>query len=466
MAQLIIGVGGTGKKVILFYRRLTQLLGNEQRTLIFDLPFGKEDTDKELAAEGFGRENFLEFLPIDRTLDNTLKFGEFMGFEESNELQIAARVLYTSAQMSTQLARGMNCEPLVGASAATKKLADLTDVHIKILEAAVANIEEVILVGSITGGTGSGGIPVLAAWLKQRKHKDVYGLLYLPWLNIRDTAGSVGPSNHLMRRNVHSVLSFLQQRDSALNRRVSGESIFRSYVLIGPTRDEERTDTGSSTKLVNPLHLVGAFYLLNFEALKTVRPSGEDLGPQFLEIHSNRLSPEKIRSGSVTLRIAVMRRRVLIGLLRVIAKNQHPDQALSPATLFPSSLAWDALVDTVRNVVLRSASWGREGRIWRNISRAIENAANEEELRINSLESLTKLEGAQRVFNISWEKLRHDADANRDRCLMRLQKDIEPVDPAYGKSEDDAVRFVATAIVKQVTKAVSEEIKDTATQKS
>jgi hypothetical protein len=468
MPPLIIGVGGTGKATLLVYKQMANLLGDNAESLVFDMPYGEEPIDFELAAEGVSPQRFLTLIPAGLPLNAALILDDILGIKDTidkNEREIkeeVAQVFFKPEQRRTRIIDGMNCEPVVGATLAARKLVNEKDQHYRTLKDEVAKSDDVILVGSITGGTGSGAIPALASWLSNRG-KAVYGVLYLPWLDFGSTTEAGGANNMTVRRNSAAVLNYLQDQDRATNPNSALGYIFDYYLVLGPTTAAGAADglppisSDRARRDLHPLFLVGATYLLEFETFKKKRPAGAR-GPHLVQLDRG-LRPEQIECQGTNLRAAVKRSRLRMRALQSIAA-QLPDQALSYATVFPPLLAPPALTESIRNLTDKYGGRRQIHRAWVGVRETLYRQAAAEKDRVEALANLSKQDPNRVVFDFNWTAIFNEADGQVDATYQRIKDRFEPFDPASGRSQEAAIEELSRAIIQQVRNAVDEQVRE------
>jgi len=355
----------------------------------------------------------------------------------------------------------MNCEPVVGATMAARKLVNEKDQHYRTLKDEVAKSDDVILVGSITGGTGSGAIPALGSWLSNRG-KAVYGVLYLPWLDIGSTREAGGANNMTMRRNSAAVLNYLKDQDQATNPESALGYIFDYYLVLGPTTAAGAADglppiaSDRARGDLHPLFLAGATYLLQFESIKKKRPAGAR-GPHVVQLNRG-LHPEQIECQGTNLRVAVIRARLRMRALQLIAA-QLPDQALSYATVFSRPLAWPSLTESLRSLTDRYGGRSQIHKAWVDVRERLYREAAAERERVEALANLSKQDPNSIVFDFDWTAIFNEADSRASEAGQKIKDRFRPFDPASGRSQEAAVEELSRTIIQHVRIVVAEQVR-------
>jgi len=467
MPPLIIAVGGTGKGTLLVYKRMANLLGDSAESLVFDVPYGGEPIDFALSAEGVDPHRFLTLIPAGLPLNEALVLDDILGIKDTvdkNERELkeeVAQVFFKPEQRRTRIIDGMNCEPVVGATMAARKLVDKKDQHYRMLKDEVAKSDDVILVGSITGGTGSGAIPALASWLSNRG-KAVYGVLYLPWLDISSATAAGGANNMTMRRNAGAVLNYLKDQDQATNPDSAYGYIFDYYLLLGPTTAAGAADglppiaSDRARGDLHPLFLAGAVYLLQFEGIKKKRPAGAR-GPHVVQLNRG-LRPEQIECQGTNLQVAVKRARLRMRALESIAALL-PDQALSFATVFPRPLAWPALTESIRNLTDKYGGRSQVHRAWVGVRETLVREAAAEGERVEALANVSKQDPNRVVFDFDWTAIFNAADSQATETTQKIKDRFRPFDPASGRSQEAAIEELSRTVIQQVRIVVAERVR-------
>lgn len=194
---ILIGVGGTGQTVIAAYLRLAELAG------FTPAPFYVVDSDKlgplsgtvtrlksrikkTVGGEMQHRWRIDPFptADVDRKTFGSL-FGNLTG--ERREL---FNCLFSEEAEFTQIRTGMYGRPSIGATCIRYKLLKNDDDLVEMKNTLRGGEKDIILVGSCFGGTGSGGVPMLAnEFDKLNKQEEGYSLKvdaisFLPWFRL------------------------------------------------------------------------------------------------------------------------------------------------------------------------------------------------------------------------------------------------------------------------------------------
>lgn len=454
MSDAIVAVGGTGKRAALLYLKLVNTLrpanvaspGANVFVVDMEPQPGTPDAllNDELRLGGVPANHFMSPVPSGARVDRAITLTRFMGFGQGGDGDNSslAHTLYNNNQLNVQIIRGMNCEPTVGATVASRRFVSANpEPEVQYLENRLSAFDRVIVVGSIIGGTGAGVIPQLVRWLRDRlPAKPVYGLLFLQWIEIPE--GDVDEPNDVkMAGNTKAWLNFLAEHHPE-NAYAAGGTLFQHYVLVGTPEGMPLNRAGSDSH--HPLHLLGAIYLLQFDTFLQVAPGAT--GPHYLEL-STGVTPGSIQMGDDTMEKAVIREKLLAALLGEI-REQRPDEALSPFTLFaPTALAWRPLISTLEKI---AAKWNRRkhlGEDWNQIAAAFDTERRITEDRIEELKTLTAtMPGARDVFDFDWTQISQHADASLPdarRLAKRRLREAPVALPRHERSlADVAAHFI------------------------
>ncbi|MGB7925484.1 MAG: tubulin-like doman-containing protein [Pyrinomonadaceae bacterium] len=421
MSKLIIAVGGTGKSVAAVYLRLAKFFDKPADVLIVDMLFGNEEIDKQLDKEGIKQGNFMTPWPGGTQSLDGVTFSKVVGLDDGIVERPVAQALFAESELNTLVEKGMNARPIVGATVATRKFwGGAPDTQLKNFAQRVAGYTDVFVVGSITGGTGSGVMPTLGKWLREDCGRPAHGVLFLPWISIGAGTGD-GPSDPVMQANAHAVLSYLREVDPATNPHTRSPAPFKDYVLLGLPAG--LAPGHSATAAEHPLHLVAATYLLYFDEIMTRNPE-EHSGPYYLEVTAGGLRPGDMQpTRGFSLEQAINRqywyREAMLHM-----GEQRPDEAWDYAVppLADKWLAWPALRETVRELSSRSGGRGVRGKVWEEMRKYfIEEAQNAKE-RLQWFGSILSRDTGHLAYNVSMEELEKQAGGYQRLALSDASK--------------------------------------------
>lgn len=94
MAKLLIGIGGTGKSVVLIYRKLARFFGIQNEVLIIDMPFRGEAIDEQLNDEGVEQGDFITPWPGGAVALGSATFAEVIGLGRGEIAEPVAHALF------------------------------------------------------------------------------------------------------------------------------------------------------------------------------------------------------------------------------------------------------------------------------------------------------------------------------------------------------------------------------------
>jgi hypothetical protein len=450
MPDAIIAIGGTGKRVASLYLKLVNTLrpvnitapGANVFVIDMEPESGTPDygLNQELQREGVPGSHFISPVMEEARVQRTISLSDFMEFEKGGTTLPLAYALFNTNQLNVQIIKGMNCEPTVGATVAARRFSvDVTETENEVqgLENGIAAFDNVIIVGSVIGGTGAGVTPQLVKWIKHHSPtKKIYGLLFLRWIDLpKDDAE--GASNAKMHGNTKAWLNYLLEHHPG-NYGSRGE-LFTSYVLIGAPHEMalNKADTDSH----HPLHLLGAINLLQFDRYDELT-AGSSNGPHFIELRRG-YRPQDIKVGDSSMAGAVVWEKLLAHVLSEFSRQQ-PAEALSPFTLMLSKrLSWDCFTSTMERFASR---WGRRNQLsadWKKMAAAFSVERKKSEDRVEELKKLTSvMNGADDIFDFDWNDLQRQYENKKATAVALVEDNLTEVtvpSPDPQKSLPDVV---------------------------
>lgn len=457
MSDAIVAVGGTGKRAALLYLKLLNTWrpansappGGNVFVVDMEPQSGTPDAllNDELKAAGVPNSHFVSPVPSSARVDRTITLKRFMGFgqDKNGDSSQLAHTLYNNQQLNVQIIKGMNCEPTVGATVASRRfIASNQEAEVQYLEDRLSSFDRAIIVGSIIGGTGAGVMPQLVYWLHNRlPAKPAYGLLFLQWIEIPE-GDADEPNDVKMAGNTKAWLNYLIEHHPE-NTYGVGDNLFQHYVLIGKPESMPLNHAGSDSH--HPLHLLGALYLLQFDTFLQLAPGAT--GPHYLELGTG-ITPGAIQMGDDTMEKAVIREKLIAALLAEL-KEQQPDEALSPFTLFaPTTLAWKPFISTLEKI---AAKWNRRKHLdedWKKIAGFLDAERKASEDRVEELKALTAtMPGARDVFDFDWTLISQHAEAVLVDARRLVKRSLTEAPVAF-PGHEEALSGVAAHFIKEL----------------
>ncbi|HKS28144.1 MAG TPA: tubulin-like doman-containing protein [Pyrinomonadaceae bacterium] len=470
MSSLIIAVGGTGKSVAAVYLRLAKFFYSKPAdVLIVDMLFGNEEIDKLLDKEGIKQRNFMTPWPGGNRALTGVRFAQVIGLDDGTVERPVALTLFAEDELNTLVEKGMNARPIVGATVATRKFwGGAKDDQLSDFRQRIGQYSDVFIVGSVTGGTGSGVMPTLGKWLTEDCRKPPHALLFLPWISIGAGSGD-GPSDAAMQANAHAVLSYLKEVDPRMNDWTRGQAPFKDYLLLGLPQQLEAGQ--SATAAEHPLHLAAATYLLYYGEIMTRNPEVQS-GPFYLEVTAGGLRPGDMQpTRGFSLEQAINRQHWYREALLVMA-GQRPDEAWDYMVppLADKWLAWPVLRETVRGLAVRAGGHSARRKVWAEMSKYfVEEAQNVKE-RLDWFSTILSRDTQHLVYNVSMEDLEKQAGAFLSQALREASKAKVPnldTNVAWPEAARKAAEQIANDLFGRLEGFASERItKGAATQKS
>lgn len=213
---ILIGVGGTGQTVLAAYLRLANMAG------FTPAPFYIVDSDTEgplghtlTTLKGGvrevvgGKEPALRWMvdPFPAVNAERKTFGGLFGNLVGDRRDLFSCLFSDEAEQTT-IRTGMYGRPAIGATCIRYKILQNDDDLQELKNFLRGGRKHVILVGSCFGGTGSGGVPMLAAEFARLNDQPGYSLqvdamIFLPWFRLVPPDGGVKSSE----RNLHEHLN-------------------------------------------------------------------------------------------------------------------------------------------------------------------------------------------------------------------------------------------------------------------
>jgi hypothetical protein len=306
---VFIGVGGTGQTVLAAYLRLSQMAG------FTPAPFYIVDSDTEgplgstlvrlrsEVDEVVGGNEPAERWMVDPypTADAERKsFGGLFG-NLSGERRDLFHSLFSEEAEQTPVRTGMYGRPSIGATCIRYKLLQQDDDLTELKNSLQGGEKHVILVGSCFGGTGSGGVPMLASEFAKLNREAGYSLkvdafVFLPWFRLVLPEGDLAVHD----KHLHERLNQEFEPNAAAGihyfKRQLKEYV-NTLVLLGvPDRSQVERESSESAQEEEPhiLNLLAAVLIQNHfvDALKPPRgvtgywhEEEEGLDPRSLLIH-------------------------------------------------------------------------------------------------------------------------------------------------------------------------------------
>lgn len=204
---VLIGVGGTGQMVLAAYLRLAEMAGYTPATFYVvdsdtEGPLGRvlatlRGRVKEVVG---GKEPPLRWMidPFPTTNAERKTFGSLFG-NLAGERREVFNCLFSEDAEQTPIRTGMYGRPAIGATCIRHKILQDDDDMKDLRNALRGGEKHVILIGSCFGGTGSGGVPMLAAELSRLNGQPGYSLqvdamIFLPWFRLVPPEGGIKTS--------------------------------------------------------------------------------------------------------------------------------------------------------------------------------------------------------------------------------------------------------------------------------
>lgn len=270
---ILIGVGGTGQAVLASYLRLSDMAGFPPAPFyIVDSdtkgPLGNKLTELRTAVRGFARgvapAKRWQIDPFPIGDANRRTFGSLFG-DLSGDRRELFDCLFSEAAEATKIRTGMYGRPAVGATCMRFKIlgndADLSELKDKLR----GGDKHVILVGSCFGGTGSGGIPMLAKELRRLGDEPGHNLkvdaiVFLPWFRLVQPEGRFADEDRRLFEHLNQ--NFEPNAAAAINYfREELSQHLDTLLLLGatdPARSSRESREAEQVEVPHALNLLAA----------------------------------------------------------------------------------------------------------------------------------------------------------------------------------------------------------------
>lgn len=314
MAQpILIAIGGTGQNVLASYLRLAEMAGFEPApsyVVDSDAKGPQFQTVSELRKRNTGRTNGIPerwlINPYPTSDLDRQTFGELFAQRKDVGQQLFESIFSLDAE-KTAIRTGMYGRPAMGATCMRLKMLSQDDDLQELKRRLQGDEKHVILVGSCFGGTGSGGVPILAQKLDELNREAGYSLriealVFLPWFRLVLPEG--GASSDDRQLHEHLNQNFEPNAAASINffRAVLRDRV-ESMIFIGvrdpgsitrTSRESEQEETVHALNLLagvlvhnlftelRPPHGVSAFWYdedkgLDPEGLTLKRKDGDHI---------------------------------------------------------------------------------------------------------------------------------------------------------------------------------------------
>lgn len=356
---IFIGVGGTGQNVLAAYLRLAQMAG------FAPAPFYIVDSDatgpqfhaltelkREVRQVAGGGEPPSRWLinPYPTLQADRRTFGTLLG-NLSGDRKALFETLFSEEAEQTPIRTGMYGRPAIGATCIRLKIHQDDDDLRELRDALRGGPKHIVLVGSCFGGTGSGGVPMLAAEFARLNRQPGYSLrvdafVFLPWFRLVLPEGTVGDSD----KRLHERLNQNFDPNAAASIKYFSSTIrshLQTLTLLGvrdPGQISRTSNESSQGEIPHILNLLAALLAQNQFRRPDAAPRGvvgywyeaeAGLSPQRLDVLRN-------GEGSGLSLLSVVRRATLqqkwLSILRTLFGNYERLQPLHRPLLLDLAL--------------------------------------------------------------------------------------------------------------------------------
>ncbi|MCP4367385.1 MAG: hypothetical protein GY797_04605 [Deltaproteobacteria bacterium] len=271
MSNYFIGVGGTGQQIALAYQKFAYLCGYEESMELHIL-------DSDGSEEGITREFFADtVIRYDPIEDDTYLFEDIFIRNPKGDVKKILNLLFNEKELSTRVSKGMYGNPSVGATtfinslttydkkekdqqehySTTDKTKRTFDEFMNFI-ASIGDGSNVVVCGSLAGGTGAGILPILAKHIKEKIGCRVGIIGFLKWFDIDDdsTASKVyGGSGILDNREINEILKVNTESGFCYVRETISK-VVDSCVLLGLEDASLKVNSANVGKQEEKRHLI------------------------------------------------------------------------------------------------------------------------------------------------------------------------------------------------------------------
>ena len=261
--NFLIAVGGSGQMIALAYFRLAKLCSFEEpaNLYVMDSDFvGKNEVTKMLSKLlDKKRITTIKPIPQDTNYDSFYKiFHDNKNAAFVNNIDNVLKLLFTQDELDKiDIGKGMYGKPPVGSTCLNVKISNIetdknvNDPLIKLVNDISRSNSKVVICGSLFGGTGAGGVPTLAKYIRDKVGPDVEITIIdlMRWFHLSQDQ-KVSEEARL-RYNEESGIYYLKDKIA---------EYVDACVLLGPktTTEREHEDVGEQTEKSNYINLVAA----------------------------------------------------------------------------------------------------------------------------------------------------------------------------------------------------------------
>ncbi len=215
MNKFFIAIGGTGQMAALAYLRLAKLVGFEPADIyVMDRDLEGPITTKLNEVMGKKEQDAIPTIspiPNEKGLEY---FKNVFGDLASPKIRNVLSVLFTQDQLNTHIEKGMYAKPPVGAATFMEKIRRVkqkpeSDKWLRQLMSLINQAggdNKVVISGSVMGGTGAGGVPTLAKYIRRTVQGQLQLTIvdFLKWFILTQSN-----SDMLLEKNAQSGIYYL-----------------------------------------------------------------------------------------------------------------------------------------------------------------------------------------------------------------------------------------------------------------
>ena len=348
MSNFFVAVGGTGQMVALAYFRLAKLCGFKKPAYTYIMDSDIDGDVSQDLMQLLGEESVPVIKPIPRA-DNIETFRDiFSNSEYDDNIQPVLPLLFTTEELDTHIRKGMYGRPPVGSTCLSVKMKNIenrqgSDTALSRLITALreGQTNNVVICGSLFGGTGAGGIPTLAKYIRREVGPGIKITIIdlLRWFWLPEQTHKSHDS--MLKHNAESGVCYLQDKIA--------DSV-NACVLLGLEEPVERTyeEIGKQTEKINFINLIAAIIAnnsFNVAEYKSLFPNEHSIYSYVVPDNGLKASNIKvlmpIRNNTVKLHEIIMLSRAVekfLGFFEKYIYSGPPGFSFTPSLAIPSKL--------------------------------------------------------------------------------------------------------------------------------
>ena len=227
----------------------------------------KIDTLRNVASSEEGNYRLNDSFIFDMPEVSNTKFKEFLDIDTMDVAnRLFSKMIFSNEELETEMSEGFYGSPNIGTVALN--IFQQSD-SFKALKQAIKDGDRMFFIGSIFGGTGAAGMPMLISNLRQNKDKDslahapMGALIVMPYFSIEaDEESPISEADFIIKTKT-ALRYYVDNLNPYVN------NIY--YVADTPPKRPFKNDPGEGNQTTNKSHFVeyiGGLAILNFLSRK------------------------------------------------------------------------------------------------------------------------------------------------------------------------------------------------------